>query len=131
MSSDPNSGEIKAFSNFIAMLNDGDLHHDLTSAIENVIAALNDARQNGTSKPKASMTIKLAFCLDGQTVDVSGDFDVKTPKVKRERSVFWTTAANRLSRNNPQQQNLPFRDVTASASAIVRDVSGNTPVKAV
>ena len=108
----PLSGEILSFSQFVQNLDEGGLHHDLTTGLVEVVAALNDARQAGTEKPVAAMTIKLAFKLDGQTIDVIGDFTTKLPKVKRERSTFWTTSANRLSRNNPKQQNLPFKDVT-------------------
>jgi len=115
-------GEILSFSQFVANLDEGSLHHDLSEALTEIVAKLNDARQGGTNKPKAGMTIKLAFQLDGQTIDVIGDFDVKTPKIKRERSVFWTTSKNRLSRNNPKQQNLPFKDVTGERRDSVKAV---------
>ncbi len=107
----PDPGEILSFSSFVQNLDDGGLHHDLTDALTEVVAALNDARAAGDGKPKASMAIKLSFALDGQTIDVTGDFTTKLPKVKRERSVFWTTAKNRLSRSNPKQQALPFKSV--------------------
>lgn len=108
----PDPGEILSFSSFVQNLDDGGLHHDLTDALTEVVAKLNDARQAGDSKPKAELSIKLKFALDGQTIDVTGDFQTKLPKVKRERSVFWTTAKNRLSRSNPKQQSLPFKSVT-------------------
>ena len=113
----PLTGEILSFSQFVQNLDEGGLHHDLTLGLTEVVAALNDARQAGTEKPVAAMTVKLAFKLDGQTIDVLGEFTTKLPKVKRERSTFWTTAANRLSRNNPKQQRLPFKDVTGERTA--------------
>ena len=107
----PDHGEIVSFSSFISNLDEGGLHHDLTAALVDIVAGLNDARENGTANPKAGMTVKLSFSLDGQTIDVVGDFTTKLPKVQRERSVFWTTAKNRLSRSNPKQQSLPFKSV--------------------
>ena len=109
--SPPDPGEIASFAQFVQNLDEGGLHHDLTTEITTIVEELNDARQAGASNPKASLPIKLSVSLDGQTIDVVGDFTTKLPKVKRERSVFWTTAKNKLSRSNPTQQNLPFKQV--------------------
>ncbi|MTK12679.1 MAG: hypothetical protein F8N39_11520 [Clostridiaceae bacterium] len=110
-------GEILSFSQFVQNLDEGDLHHDLTNEISRIVAELNDARMEGANKPKAEMTIKLGFTLDGQTIDVTGDFATKLPRVKRERSVFWTTEKNRLSRSNPKQQTLPLKTVPTAPVA--------------
>lgn len=116
------TGELCSFSQFIAQVDEGGLHHDLSVEVENIVAALNDAKQAGAKSPAAKLAITLAFRLDGQVIEVVGDFKSTMPKVKREKSVFWSTAKNRLTRNNPKQQRLPFRDITAGGTDAARAV---------
>lgn len=115
-------GELNSFSQFIAQVDEGGLHHDLSVEVENIVAALNDAKHAGAKSPGAKLAINLAFKLDGQVIEVVGDFKTTLPKMKREKSVFWATARNRLTRNNPKQQRLPFRDITTSQNEEIRAV---------
>jgi hypothetical protein len=56
-------------------------------------------------------------------VEVQGDFKETMPKVPRQKSVFYTTPKNTLSRNNPKQMNLPLRHVPVAPDGDVRIVS--------
>ena len=104
MSSDPNS--ILTFSQLLQVVAEGQVHHDLTKQLTEAVAAMNDARAEGISKPKASITLKLNFTLDGQNVDVDAKHSVSLPVIAPPRTVLWTTADNKLSRANPKQTQL-------------------------
>ena len=103
---DPN--EIMSFATFLQNLQDGGLHAELSTELANAVAEMNNARLDGQAKPKVKIVVTVDMTLDGQTVDVNADYSVKMPRTTRERSVFWTTPRNTLTRSNPKQHDLPF-----------------------
>lgn len=109
---------VRSFAQFVQAVQDGELHGDLTRELPELIASLNDARANNGGKPKGRITITFDFALDGNgAVDVNADYAVKTPKLQRSKSVFWTTVENLLSRRNPRQHEMEFRTVAPRADA--------------
>jgi hypothetical protein len=114
--------EVRTFSQFLAAAEDGQLHGQLTDAIRDIVSAMNEVRADQGGKPKATLSLSFDFKLDGSTVEVKAGYSVKLPKVERARSVFWTLPNNGLSRSNPRQMGLPFRDVTSGDAAAARTV---------
>ncbi|CUW39701.1 conserved protein of unknown function [Magnetospirillum sp. XM-1] len=120
----PDAGpeEPRSFSTFIAMLEDGKLNADLSEALRDLNAAMNDHVIAFGGKPKGKMVISIDFTLEKGVFDIVADFKVAEPKVKRDRSIAWSTPGNNFSPENPRQMQLFGR---------VRDVTGDREVRSV
>lgn len=109
----------RTFGQFIGEAEDGQLHTDLSSELETIIAALDETIRSGRSKAKGSLTLTISFVLDNHGVcEVDAAMKTALPKTERARSIFWVTPENHLSRFNPRQQNLPLHDVKTSREVI-------------
>lgn len=122
MSVNPADEASRSFPSLIAALEDGDLSNDLSDHVRDIVAALNDAAANQGGTPKGSLVLKLDFKLDSGLIETKADVKVTTPKQVRRKTVMYPTPGNHLSRKNPKQQELPFRDVNAGRDADVRAV---------
>lgn len=114
MSDDPNTA--RNFGQILATLQDGKMHADLSDASRDLIARMEEAAINAGGKSKGKLTITLDYKVEGGVVEIMGDFAVKAPKLARGRSIFWMTPENNLTRRNPAQPDLPFRDVSVPAA---------------
>jgi hypothetical protein len=108
---EPDREENRTFSILVQRLEGGNLHSDLTQAMQDVVAALQDSEREVGGKPTGSITLALKFRLDGGIVEVRGEVKSTMPKVEREKTVFWATPNNNLTSRNPKQHDLPFRDI--------------------
>jgi hypothetical protein len=89
----------------IGMLERGDLNADLSSEIQATIRRLQDlAPPQG--KIKGSVSLKLAFTVEGQTVSIEAAIDSSVPKRSRSSSYYFLTADGEISVEHPQQANL-------------------------
>lgn len=122
MSVNPADEASRSFASLIATLEDGDLSNDLSDQVREIVAALNDAVANQGGKPKGTLVLKLDFVLDSGVIETKADVKVTKPKQNRRKTVMYATPGNHLSRKNPKQQELPFRDVNAGRDADVRAV---------
>lgn len=122
MSVNPAEETSRSFPSLIATLEDGELSNDLSEQVRDIVARLNDvvAAQGGT--PKGSLVLKIDFKLDSGVIETKADVKVTMPKQVRRKTVMYATPGNHLSRKNPKQQELPFRDVNAGRDADVRAV---------
>lgn len=111
------SDQVRSFGTFIAEVEDGELHADLSRQLQNLIAELHEGRAVGQSRATGKLTVTFDFALADGVVEVRADIASKTPKRPRGRSIFWVTPENNLTRRNPRQPDLPFRDVNASVGA--------------
>jgi hypothetical protein len=96
----------KSFASFLQMLEDGLFHSELSDALKELNAELNNRAMAYGKKAKASMKININFCLDGGIFEIDADYDVKLPKLKRDKSVAWSTPGNNFSPHNPKQLNM-------------------------
>lgn len=103
----------RSFSHWLTTLENGVLHADLSKEVENIVARLHDLREAGIAEPTAGMTIQLKFKLEKRMVIVSPKYDTKFPELPRDKSYYYVTPDNHLSRQDPQQRNFEFRDVNA------------------
>lgn len=104
------------FSTLLDTLEDGQLRTDIEKALAEVITAMHkDAEEHG-GVPTAAIAIAVQFRLDSGAVEVKADIKTKLPDQKRRRTILWTTPDNRLTKANPRQQQLPFRDVNEKAA---------------
>lgn len=114
MSDDPTI--TRSFAQFLSQVEDGRLHGDLSDGIRELIDKLHEAAVNGGGMAKGKLSVSFDFLLKGGVVEVTADFALKAPKLARGRSIFWATPENNLTRRNPAQPDLPFRDVSVPAA---------------
>lgn len=114
--SDPN--EIYNFSQLIANHEDGLLNTDLSHQVRDIIAALNQHVIDHGGKPSATLSIKLNFKLDSNSIEVTASTGSNLPKEVRGKTIYWSTSGNVLTRQNPRQHSLPFRDVNTKQDVI-------------
>lgn len=97
----------------LAEIDDGEFHNELTEKLRDLVAAL--AMESGNrGAAKGSLAITLSFSAEGRAIEVRGDLKVTAPKPKRGKSLFFVTPDNHLTRRDPMQRDLPFRDVSAA-----------------
>lgn len=112
----PGPEDTRSFNSFVNMLEDGILHSELSDALRELNAGMNDHVHKTGNKAKAKMTIEIDFTLDKGVFDIVADYKIKLPKVKRARSVAWSTQGNNFTPQNPRQMQLfGVRDVTSNA----------------
>lgn len=116
--------EALSFNTFVSAQEDGQLHSDLTKALREIVAQLNNAVMEHGGVHTASLKLDLSFKIDGGAIECKADTKATLPKEKRPRTIYWATADNYLTRRNPKQLDIPFRDVNAPA---VRDIEHEQP----
>lgn len=107
------SDGLRAFSQFLTAVENGELHGDLTSALRDLVGDLNNAYANAGGKPKAKLVLAIDLALDGKAgvIEVSSEIKTTPPKQVRGKSVFWSTPENNLCQSNPRQMDLDIRSV--------------------
>jgi hypothetical protein len=98
----------KAFAVLLQELRDGKTHGEMTSGIDELLAAVAN-----TGKP-GSITLKIEVkpASKGTDVDKVMIFDkiaIALPKPERGTDVYWLTTDNELSRSHPKQNSLDLR----------------------
>lgn len=107
--------QTRSFAQFIQTVEDGTLHADLTEALKELNAEMNNhAQDHGGAKCAGKLTLTLDFKLDHGVFEIASDFTTKLPKQKRMKSIFWSTPENFFTPQNPRQMTMfggPVRDV--------------------
>jgi hypothetical protein len=116
---DPNTA--RSFAAFLPLVENGQLHGDLSEELRDLVAELHNAAQENSGKAKGKLALTLSFKLEDGIVEVTGDYSVALPKKTRGRSIFWATPDNYLTQQNPRQRDM-FPDVTAADVGQVRTV---------
>lgn len=99
---------------FLAELSQGAFRDELNEVLGDALGKLAE-RVNATSaKAKGSITITFALVAETNgTVRVDPDVKTKLPEALRETDVFFIDGNNGLTRRNPRQRELAFREVPA------------------
>lgn len=87
----------------LAILEDGEFAHEATNEIQTVLAKLRDMAPPKGKGVKGSVTIKLAFDVTGNQVEIAAALESKTPKATRGRSFFFVRPDGALSTEHPSQ----------------------------
>ncbi|KAA5602631.1 hypothetical protein F1188_20375 [Roseospira marina] len=114
MSAPPTTTAHRTFNTFLADVEDGQIHNELTDDLRDLVATLQNVGMETGGKASGEITVKLKLKLDGRSIDVVADVATKKPKMPRRRTTFFSTEDNRLTRNDPRQQALPFKTVEPS-----------------
>ena len=110
-----------SFNTLVSTLEEGQLHADLTRQLQEIVATLNNQVMEHGGSPTAALGLALTFKLENGAIDIHAEIKAKLPKEPRPRTICWTTPDNQLTRKNPKQQELPFRDVNVKGETM-RDV---------
>jgi hypothetical protein len=106
---------LRAFSALIGQIDNGRLHADISSEIEDLVAEMqNVAGGHVATKGKISLSLDLKYDPKTGMFEIGGDYKVSSPKEPRGRSVFWATSQNVLTLDNPRQQQMFPRDVNTA-----------------
>lgn len=111
--------ELYNFSQLIGAHEDGALNADLSTKLTEAIAALNQQFIDHGGKPCASITLKINLKLDSGAIEIVAATSETLPKESRGKTIYWSTAGNLLTRKNPRQQELPFRDVAKTNVSVI------------
>jgi hypothetical protein len=106
------------FGQFIQMMEDGELHGELSDALQKINAAMANHALDFGGKPKGKMTLTIDFTLDKGVFEIRGDYAVKLPTPPRGKTVVWGTQDNRFTPQNPKQMHLfGVREVATAGEA--------------
>jgi hypothetical protein len=108
-----------SFSLFLMGMDGGDFHSRLSAELQAFVHDLGDhLRDTGEKSCKGKLTVTFAFTLDDRgAVEIKPSLETKLPKPPVNRSFMWVGAGDRLTPNNPRQQQLPFNEVRTPRGA--------------
>jgi hypothetical protein len=105
---------IRPFAEALQQLAGGRTHTDLSTALNELVQAVVDTGKPGTLT--FTLKIKPASHLATDAVAVTDSIAVKTPAPERQGSLFFVDRHSNLTRQNPQQPELPLRQVPTPAA---------------
>ena len=112
----------RGFAVLLQQIDDGELHTELSEAVQELTTDLTDQVENMGADAKGTITLVLSLAARRNgTIDVGAEVKVKTPKPKRANTLFWPTKGGNLSSENPRQTTLPLREVAPAAPPIALD----------
>ncbi|HEX3539617.1 MAG TPA: hypothetical protein VHT75_04160 [Acidimicrobiales bacterium] len=107
--------QIRPFGDFLAEVNGGLTHHELSEQFNELILAVSATGKVGT----LTLTLKVAPEDDADgMVRITDNVTVKIPEGKRPNTLWYVTEDGNLSRHNPAQTRLPLRGVPGSEAVI-------------
>lgn len=100
---EPDPGTLRNFSQFLQNVEDGQLHHELTEHLEDIIAALGNYVIDHGGKPKAEIDLKVSIALEDGELRITPALKVKKPLAPRRTTTMWANARNQPTLANPKQ----------------------------
>lgn len=88
-----------SFIKTLTELRKGQSASELSEALTELVAACKRVGRKG----EMTLKIRLTPSSDGETILIQDDFTVKTPKMERKHTTFFSTEDNQLRRDNPKQ----------------------------
>lgn len=95
-----------AFNRFVMMIARGDLHENLSNALQELNAAMNQYVQDYGGVPKGKLEIKFDFKLDKGVFIVEATHKVTMPKRPAQAAFLWSTAGNNFAPQDPRQRDM-------------------------
>lgn len=108
------------FSEQIAYLAKGSLNDELTEELTELVKLVRLTGKKGT----LTLTLEVGM-LDKSAEDamrITGDVKTKPPKMDKPTTIMFSTGDGDLQRDDPDQLNIPLRQVGAPTSGEVRQV---------
>lgn len=92
-----------SFGQFIANVEDGKVHDDLTKALSKIAKHLDHYTQTNGGKAKGKLVLTLDFTANEGIYEIKADISEKLPKEPRSRTILWSTPDHNFSPANPKQ----------------------------
>lgn len=109
--------EGKPFTDVLGELENGDVLHDLTNSLYEIVRAVQDTRKPGGLK----IAIKVTPTGRG-SVELDTKYDTVIPEHDRPTTTFFVANDGSLLRNDPNQPRLPLREVVDENTGELRTV---------
>lgn len=108
---------VRLFADWLREQRRGQTHDELTDALHELIAAVNETQKAGT----LTFQVKIApFKKNGEVLEVTDVVKTSLPQPDREAAIYFTDRDGNLSRDNPHQ--LPGMEKLREVPAIeIRD----------
>lgn len=100
---DAKDQSFKNFQLFLLSIDGGRFHSQLTNDLEEIVAQLKAHKEQYGGSPSATLNLQLKLSQNGDIVDVVPTRKVTMPAPVFNRSSYYATDKNRLSRQNPNQ----------------------------
>lgn len=115
----------RGFGHFLAGLDDEQAHARASRELHELTKVLRDeaVARHGQVKGSISLTIELR-CDERGTVEALYEIKTKEPRPRVSKSIYWLDKKGHLSVENPAQQVLPLREVSAQGRAL-REIDGD------
>ncbi|PLX36974.1 MAG: hypothetical protein C0605_07855 [Hyphomicrobiales bacterium] len=119
MNDEQNIPAATTFGQFLQMLEDGELHEDLSNKLLQINETLNQHFQDYGGKPKAQLDLSIKFSLERGAFTIEPSFKTKLPEAPRGKTVAWSTKDHRFTPANPAQLNMfGVREVGGGTSEV-------------
>lgn len=104
----------RSFNVFFSKLSNGGAESEASYELDQLIKRLHEESKIQMKRVGGRLTITIDIGVDPANVaDIGYKIDRKDPKRRTDRTVYWLTHKSRLVGENPAQQKLPLRDVSA------------------
>ncbi|MFC4668366.1 hypothetical protein ACFO5X_07365 [Seohaeicola nanhaiensis] len=111
--------EIRSLDQLVALLDGGNFLTEVMTANASLQTTLLDFRADHGGKPKGSLTLKLSYQLNKSgDVTISGEYEVKRPKVPPAAGVAYVGEDGQLTLHSPMLTRMTIRDATAPERAV-------------
>lgn len=130
MSNEHEEEGTRSFTRALDAIADGDLVIDAGEELHKLLRQLRAEGDRRHGDVKGTFTLKLAITVErGGVVEIRPTITAKASDRKLSRGTLWMTPGGNLTPENPRQQKLGLREVTASVGK-TRDVNDNDSVEA-
>jgi hypothetical protein len=102
--------EGRPFAELLHQQRNGDCHHEATQKLRQLIASVQETGRPGSLS--LTFTIKPSGRL-ARMVLITDQVGVKLPELPHDPAVFYVTKEGALSKSDPDQQDLPYRELPA------------------
>lgn len=104
----------RPFMDFLREHRNGATHDELTTALQELVAAVTDTGKGG--KLTFTISVKPAG-RDSGALEVGAETKVSPPKPVPGIAIFFATPDNNLQRQDPRQSSLNLREIAVPANA--------------
>lgn len=94
------------FNRFVMMIQRGDLHENLSGALQDLNTMMNQYVQDYGGEPKGKLEIKFEFKLSKGVFVVEATHKVTAPKRPAQGAYLWSTPGNNFSPEDPRQSDM-------------------------
>lgn len=100
---------INAFPKLLTELREGETVRELSEGLTDLVQAVRQQNKQGTISLK--ITVQPTGKVGGIALIITDEITVKAPKAQRSETMVFSNDNYQLSLNNPNQKDLPFREL--------------------